>query len=116
VSEEWQHPDRLADRFRGVLQDLDRCSPLNAHVAKNAAAAIREVLRVYRFLDELFGATATAHLNAIEAQAAEIERLRAALEPFRMVAYDYEGTRPCMAVNININLLRAARAALGETE
>jgi hypothetical protein len=54
--------------------------------------------------------------DTIEAQAAEIERLREALEPFRMVAYDYEGTRPCMAVNININLLRAARAALGETE
>lgn len=50
--------------------------------------------------------------DRIEALTADNERLREALEPFRMVAYDYEGTPPYMAVNININLLRAARTAL----
>ena len=72
MTDEWQHPDRLADRFHGVLQNLDRCSPLNTTVAKEAANAIREILRVYRFLDDLFSATTTAHLDRIDALTTEL--------------------------------------------
>jgi len=65
-------------------------------------------LRVYRFLDELFGATATAHLNAIEAQAAEIKRLRGIVvnyvDPFDVTPDD------------EVFVEAVQRAALGETE
>lgn len=54
--------------------------------------------------------------DRIEALEAEVERLREVLTVFAQIAHETDGIPACMSVNVNVNRLREARAALGEKQ